>query len=93
MDVKRIEVSLSQVKINQINSAFQKGLDYWKKAALENLDENEASQLKDSVPLGLLLIRKVEKNNAKKVDINEIVLYLKSQYMTIKWSLFRTFQV
>ena len=40
-----------------------------------------------------MLIRKVEKNNAKKVDINEIVLYLKSQYMTIKWSLFRTFQV
>ena len=82
MDVRRIEVSLSQDKINQINSAFQKELDYWKEAALENLDENEANQLKDSAPPSLLLIRKAKKNNAKKVDISEIILYLKSQYST-----------
>ena len=82
MDVRRIEVSLSQDKINQINSAFQKELDYWKEAALENLDENEANQLKDSAPPSLLLIRKAKKNNAKKVDISEIILYLKSQYPT-----------
>ena len=82
MDVRRIEVSLSQDKINQINSAFQKELDYWKEAALEDLDENEANQLKDSAPPSLLLICKAKKNNAKKVDISEIILYLKSQYST-----------
>ena len=54
MDVRRIEVSLSQDKINQINSAFQKELRYWKEAALRNLDKNEANQLKDSAPLSLL---------------------------------------
>ena len=57
-------------------------MDYWKEAALENLGENETNQLKDSAPLGLSLIRKAEKNNAKKVNINEIILYLKSQYST-----------
>ena len=78
MDVRRIEVCLSQDKINQINSAFQKELDYWKKAALENLDENEGNHLKDLAPLSPFLICKAEKNNTKKVDINEIILYLKS---------------
>ena len=57
-------------------------MDYWKEAALKNLDENEANQLKDSAPLSLLLISKSKKNNAKKVDINEMILYLKSQYST-----------
>ena len=32
--------------------------------------------------LSLLLIHKAEKNNAKKVDNNEMILYLKSQYST-----------
>ena len=54
----------------------------WKEAALKNLDENEANQLKDSAPLSLLLICKAKKNKAKKVDINEMILYLKSQYST-----------
>ena len=81
MDARRIEVNLSQDKIKSINSAFQKELDYWKEAALENLDENEANQLKVLAPPSLLLIRKAEKN-AKKVDINKIIAYLKSQYST-----------
>ena len=45
MDARRVEVSLSQDKINLINNAFQKDLDYWKEAALKNLDENEANRL------------------------------------------------
>ena len=81
MDAKRFEVSLSQDKINFINSAFQKELDYWKEAALKDLDANEANQLKDTVPLSLSLIRKAKKN-AKKANINEIIFYLKSQYTT-----------
>ena len=55
-------------------------MDYWKKAALEILDENERNQLQDSAPLSLLLICKAKKNNAKKASINEMILYLKSQY-------------
>ena len=52
----------------------------WNEAALKNLDENEANQLKDSASLSLFLICKAEKNNAKKVDINKMILYLMSQY-------------
>ena len=81
MDARRIEVSLSQDKINSINSTFQKELDYWKEAALKNLGENETNQLKDSAPPSLLLIRRAKKN-AKKVDINIMIFYLKSQYST-----------
>ena len=49
MDARRIEVSLSQDKINFINNTFQKELDYWKEAALERAsDLNDANELKDS---------------------------------------------
>ena len=82
MDARRIEVSLSQDKINCINSAFQKELHYWRDAALKRaLETNEANQLKDSAPPSFLLIRKAEKN-AKKMDINEMISYLKSQHST-----------
>ena len=81
MNARTIEVNLSQGKIKSINSAFQKELDYWKEAALNNLDENEANQLKVLAPLSFLLIRKAEKN-AKKVDINKMIAYLKSEYST-----------
>ena len=40
---------------------------------LKNLDKHEANQLKDLTPLSLLLIHKAKKNNAKKVDINEMI--------------------
>ena len=44
-------------------------------------DMNEANQLKGLVPLCFLLICKTEKN-PKKMDINKIISYLKSQYST-----------
>ena len=44
-------------------------------------DMNEANQLKDLVPPCFLLICKTEKN-PKKMDINKIISYLKSQYST-----------
>ena len=43
------------------------------------LDPNEANQLKDLAPPSFVLIRKAEKD-AKKVDINKIISYRKSQY-------------
>ena len=82
MDARRIEVSLAHDKISLINSVFQKELDYWKYAPLERaLNLNGANELKDLAPSSLLLIRKAAKN-AKKTDINETILYLKSQYST-----------
>ena len=81
MDARRIEVSLSQDKINLINGIYQKELDYWKQAALERtLDQNRTSQLKDSAPLRIFFLAREATENGKKTDIDEINSYLKSQY-------------
>ena len=78
MDARRIEVSLSQDKINLKNGTYQKELGCWKDAALKMaLDGDKANQLKGSAPF-FLLIRKP----AKKMDIDEIISYLKFQYLT-----------
>ena len=45
----------------------------------KTLDPNEANQLKDLAPPSFVLIRKAKKD-AKKVDINKIISYRKSQY-------------
>ena len=56
MDARRIEVSLSQDKINFINSTFQKDLDYWKDTALKiALDGDKADQLKGLAPPGFFI--------------------------------------
>ena len=82
MDARKIEVSLSHDKIGFISSTFQKELDYWKEAALERaLDLNDANELKHSAPLSFFLACKAAKN-VKKMDIDEIISYLKSQYST-----------
>ena len=45
MDAGRIEVSLSQDKIDHINNIRQEELDYCKEAALERaLDQNDTNQ-------------------------------------------------
>ena len=54
MDAGRIEVSLSQDKIDHINNIYQKELDYWKRAALgRTLDQNNTNQLEDLAPPNL----------------------------------------
>ena len=51
MDARRIEVSLSQDKINLKNGTYQKELGCWKDAALKMaLDGDKANQLKGSAP-------------------------------------------
>ena len=48
----KIEVDLSQEKIDFINYAYQKKLQYWKKVALESVStESEAKELTDQAPL------------------------------------------
>ena len=74
--MNKIEVNLSQEKIDFINDTYQKELHFWKEAALKKaLTENEAKELIDLAPLRVFLIRKAAKN-AKKMNINEIIFYL-----------------
>ena len=78
--MNKIEVNLSQEKIDFINDTYQKELHFWKEAALKKaLTENEAKELIDLAPLRVFLIRKAAKN-AKKMNINEIIFYLESRY-------------
>ena len=68
----KIEVETHQEKVDFINDAYQKKLRYWKRVALESVStENKAKEL--------ILIRKVK--NEKMVNIDEIIFYLKSQYL------------
>ena len=64
----RIEVELHQEKIDFINDAYEKGLRYWKRAALESaLTENEDRKLIELAPRKVILVRKAK--NQKLVNI------------------------
>ena len=54
-------------------------MKYWKEAALKNVGENDANELKVLAPPDLFLTRKPRKD-ARQVNIEEIFYYLKSQY-------------
>ena len=42
----RIKVELHQEKVDFLNDAYEKGLEYWKRAALESVStKNEAREL------------------------------------------------
>ena len=75
----KIKVRLSQDKIDRITSVYQAELKYWKEAALKNLDKNDVNKLKDLAPASLFLTSVAVKNvkNVKKININEIIHYLK----------------
>ena len=76
----RIEVEISQEKIDFINDAYEKELRYWKRAALESVStENEARELIELAPRRVILVRKVKNQNV--VNIEEIIFYLKSWYL------------
>ena len=77
----KIKVEIHQEKVDFINDAYEKELRYWKRAALESVStENEAKELIDLAPPSrVILIRKVK--NEKMVNIDEVIFYLKSQYL------------
>ena len=78
--MNEIEV-LSEEKINFINDSYQKEIHYRKKVALKKAStENETKELIDLAPSRVFLIRKAAIKNAKKMNIYEIIFYLKSQY-------------
>ena len=57
--MNKIEVELSQEKIDFINEAYQKELRHWKKIALDSVStENEAKELLDQAPSRVFFIRK-----------------------------------
>ena len=79
--MNKIEVELYQEKIDFINDAYEKELRYWKRVALESVStENEAKELIDLASSSVCLIRKAK--NAKMVNIDEIIFYLKSLYLS-----------
>ena len=47
----RLQVNLRQGKIDFVNDAHQKELQYWKNIALESKNENERKKLTDLAPL------------------------------------------
>ena len=50
----RIEVNLSQDKIDCITSVYQTQVRYCKETTLRNVSENDANELKDSAPRNTL---------------------------------------
>lgn len=55
--VNKIEVNLPQEKIKSINNTHAKKVEYWKKVALDNKNEDERKRLTDLSPLTLFLAR------------------------------------
>ena len=76
----RIEVEIYQEKVDFITDAYQKELWHWERAALESVStDNEAKELIELALPRVILVRKVK--NDKIVNIDEIIFYLKSQYL------------
>ena len=76
-----MEVEVHQNKVDFINDAYEKGLEYWKRTALESVStENEAKELIELAPRKVILVRKA-KNQKVGVNIEEIIFYLKSHYL------------
>ena len=74
----KVEVELHQEKVDFINDAYEKKLQYWKRVALENvLTENKTRELIELAPKKVILVLKAK--NQKLVNTEEIIFYLKSQ--------------
>ena len=73
---------MHQEKVDFVNDAYEKGLEYWKRAALESVStENEARELTELAPRKVILVRKAK--NQKLVNIEQVIFHLlKLQYST-----------
>ena len=75
-----VEVEVHQEKVDFINDAYEKGLQYWKRVDLESVStKNEARELIELAPRKVILVRKAKNQNF--VNIEETAFYLKSQYL------------
>ena len=77
--VNTIVVDLPQEKIDFINHAHAKEIEYWKKATFDNKNEDGIRQLTDLAPLKVSLYRKDSAREVK--NVNEIC-YLKDSYLS-----------
>ena len=68
--INKIEANLSQEKIDFINDTHLKEVQYWKKIALENRNEDDRKQLPDLAPLRFFLAHRDAVKNKR--NINEI---------------------
>ena len=60
-----------------MNDAYEKELRHWKKAALQSVsNKSETKELIDLAPSRVILVLKIK--NEKRVNIDEIIFYLKS---------------
>ena len=74
--MNEIEVNLSQEKINFINDAYQKELQYWKELAFKKASiENKAKELTDLAPSRVFLIRKAAIKNKEDEYSQNIFLF------------------
>ena len=78
-EANKIEAILPQEKIDFINDAHPKEVDYWKKAALGRKNEDERKQLTDLAPLRDFLARKGAVKSGVE-SINEMLFYLRNNY-------------
>ena len=81
-ELKPEKLKLKQIYIKKVrfyNYAYEKSLHYWKTAAWKNLTQNEARELIQLAPRKVILVSKAK--NQKFDSIEEIVFYLKSQYL------------
>ena len=75
--VNKVVVSLTQEKIDFINHSHAKEIEYWKKAAFDNKNEDGRRWLTDFAPSKVSLISLDRKDSVKEVkNINEILRYL-----------------
>ena len=76
----RIKVELHQEKVDFLNDAYEKGLEYWKRAALESVStENEARELIELAPRKVILVCKAK--NQKFINVEQLIFHLRSQYL------------
>ena len=73
-------MNLPQEKIDFINDAHQKELQYWKNIALESKNEHERKELTDLASLRVFLGRKAVVKNEATNNVNELIFHLKKQY-------------
>ena len=65
----KIEVDLLEDKVDFINYAYEKGLQYWKRAALESVStENEARELIELAPRKVILVSKAKNQKFDNVE-------------------------
>ena len=77
--VNTIVVDLPQEKIDFINHAHAKEIEYWKKATFDNKNEDGIRQLTDLAPLKVSLYRKDSVKEVK--NVSEMLSYRTNKYL------------